>query len=355
MSSRIGPPGPFALADAAVFSASDIEAYEREILANPQATEHDASRFFHQFPKFLCLGTGAEVRREVVLLGTNQRVDFFRRPYGGSFWDIIELKGPHKPLVSGIQTLHPHLSAEVRNAIDQALDYGRLIDKDDCIRLDLKKKGIAVSYPQIIVVVGQNRGEIDAETLRMLYDRARRLGAVDPRSYTDIYAFAKEHYARSKIIILPAMYIAEPQRPSSEIDIEHLARRLAHNPTLVHNLQPRDFEHLVAFLFKSYGYTVSLTPASHIGRDVIATYDHDGIGKLSFLIECKRYAPDRPIGIDAVRSLHGAVVRSGATKGVLVTTSGFSKAAAEFLGRQQNSLNGVDFECLITWLRRHRR
>jgi hypothetical protein len=36
------------------------------------------------------------------LLGTKQRVDFFRRSFGESFWDIIELKHPHKPLVSDV-------------------------------------------------------------------------------------------------------------------------------------------------------------------------------------------------------------------------------------------------------------
>jgi hypothetical protein len=75
---RIWRRAPLALADAALFNAAEIEAYEQEILDNPRPTEHDASRFFQQHPKFLYLGTGAEVRREVVLLGTNQRVDFPR-------------------------------------------------------------------------------------------------------------------------------------------------------------------------------------------------------------------------------------------------------------------------------------
>ena len=77
-----------------VFRRADLDAFEREILCNPAATEHDASRFFAKFPKFLLLGQGDEVRREVVLIdtssGTRQRVDFFRRLYGQAFWDIVD-------------------------------------------------------------------------------------------------------------------------------------------------------------------------------------------------------------------------------------------------------------------------
>jgi Domain of unknown function (DUF4263) len=199
---------PLAIAGPAVFSAAEIDEYEREILANPKATEHDASRFFQEFPKFLHLGSGAELRREVVLLGSNQRVDFFRRSYGEAFWDIIELKHPHKPLVSKADGLHPRLSSDVEDAINQAMDYRDLIEADGELRNYLQSKGVAVCRPQITVVVGQNRGEVNPETLRKLYDRARNRGAVDPRSYTDIYTFAKEHYERSKLIIVPSWHIS---------------------------------------------------------------------------------------------------------------------------------------------------
>jgi len=209
MKSKLWTPAPIAVGNLMLFSASEIEAYERDILANSDATEHDASRFFQKLPKFLHLGQGAEVRREVVLLGSKKRVDFFRRSYGESYWDIIELKHPRKQLVADADLLHPRLSADVDKAINQALDYRDLIDMNGEVRSDLKKKGIAVCRPQIIVVVGQDSGEVDPETLRILYDRARTRGAIDPKSYTDIYKFAKENYTRSSIIIVPALHFAE--------------------------------------------------------------------------------------------------------------------------------------------------
>lgn len=207
---RIWTPAPVAQGDRCVFSAWEIEAYEREILANPQATEHDASRFFRRLPKFLHLGAGVEVRAEVVLVGSDQRVDFFRRLYGEKYWDIVELKGPRKPLITGGKTHHPRLSSAVEQAICQARDYRDLINDDGRIRADLASKGITVCRPQMMVVVGQNSGEVDPERLRILYDRVRSSGALDPRSYTDLHMFAKEYYVRTKTIVIPVLHFQKP-------------------------------------------------------------------------------------------------------------------------------------------------
>jgi hypothetical protein len=71
---------PIALAHPSLFVRREIELYEA-LLADPSINERDASDFFSRFPKFLWIGGGAEVRREVVLLrddgSSPYRVDFF--------------------------------------------------------------------------------------------------------------------------------------------------------------------------------------------------------------------------------------------------------------------------------------
>src|SRR5262245_50060374 len=113
---RIWTPAPIAIAHPNLFRRDEIDAYERQILANPSANEYDASHFFRNHPKFLYLGSAAEIRPEVTFQDTPsgqiQRVDFFRRRYGEKFWDIVELKDPNKPLVVGLKGLHARLSAE---------------------------------------------------------------------------------------------------------------------------------------------------------------------------------------------------------------------------------------------------
>lgn len=64
---EIWTPPSIALAHSAIFTARELNRFEHEILTNPTANEHDASRFFSQSPKFLYLGEGAEIRREVML------------------------------------------------------------------------------------------------------------------------------------------------------------------------------------------------------------------------------------------------------------------------------------------------
>ncbi|KAF0116695.1 MAG: restriction system protein [Rhodospirillaceae bacterium] len=50
-------------------------------------------------------------------------------------------------------------------------------------------------------------------------------------------------------------------------------------------------------------------------------------------VQAKRYAPDNTVGRPAVQAFTGSLVGFGATKGVLVTTSAFSRDAIEFASR----------------------
>ena len=50
------------------------------------------------------------------------------------------------------------------------------------------------------------------------------------------------------------------------------------------------------------------------------------------VIQAKRY--ENTVGVSAVRDLFGTVQNEGASKGILVTTSGYGKAAFEFAKRK---------------------
>ena len=59
------------------------------------------------------------------------------------------------------------------------------------------------------------------------------------------------------------------------------------------------------------------------------------------VIQAKRYK--HTVGVSAVRDLFGTVQNEGASKGILVTTSGFGKASFDFATAKaiKNSLVGV--------------
>jgi hypothetical protein len=195
------------LAHPALFDRLEIDAYEREVLSNPRATEHDASRFFANYPKFLFLGKGSRVRREVVFLdatsGRRSRVDFFRQNYGEAYWDIIELKSPGVESVTRPDGDHPRPSGAVYDALNQAEDYRSALDADPQARAKLLEQGINVYHPQILVVVGRTPDNIEPEVMRDLFDRTRR-GPTEFRTYDDLHRFATDHYASSHLIVVPA-------------------------------------------------------------------------------------------------------------------------------------------------------
>ncbi|MEA2559562.1 MAG: hypothetical protein QOH06_1066 [Acidobacteriota bacterium] len=267
-------PGLMAVAPRHLFSAAEISTYEREILGNPRATELDASRFFARYPKFLHIGTGgsAELRREMVLLDqvgrATCRVDFFRRSFGRSFWDIIELKDPRKPFVVGTNGHHPHLSAEVGVAIDQALDYRDLLDQNTEVRNRLRKKGILVWRPQIIVVVGQIDDSVPVETLQVLYDRIRQRGAIEAWSYTEIWRFAREHYESSGITIVPATHLSLWETSEQNL-IEILLRRAADAP----DISSHELDLLIALLKESVPEVTTISGLSHLIRSAQSLLD----------------------------------------------------------------------------------
>jgi restriction system protein len=123
------------------------------------------------------------------------------------------------------------------------------------------------------------------------------------------------------------------------------------NPELMTSMPPRRFEELVAAIFRNNGFYVELTPESRDnGVDIIAVERSALTGESVHLIECKRYAPDRPVGIGVVQRLLGVVTHMRATKGVIVTTSHFTSPARSLASNSRHVLTLRDYEALTFWL-----
>ena len=72
-------------------------------------------------------------------------------------------------------------------------------------------------------------------------------------------------------------------------------------------LSPREFEELVTELLSSFGWQIKLSPPTRDGGfDILGiTADASGL-EASWIVECKRYAENRKVGVDLVRQLYGA-------------------------------------------------
>jgi HJR/Mrr/RecB family endonuclease len=146
------------------------------------------------------------------------------------------------------------------------------------------------------------------------------------------------------------------QLPGKELILEAstaLAHQVAKDPALLHRLTPREFEEFIAELFSWFGYEVHLTARTRDGgRDIVAVRgDHGILSKL--LIECKRFAPARPVGLSYVRELYAVKTLEKATKAILATTSHFTRDARRLERQLIYELELKDFEAVIAWTREY--
>ncbi|MCV0425777.1 MAG: restriction endonuclease [Roseibium sp.] len=98
---------------------------------------------------------------------------------------------------------------------------------------------------------------------------------------------------------------------------------------------PIFFEKLIVELLVAMGYGGShKNAAEQLGRSgdggVDGVINEDRLGLDRIYVQAKRYAEGNSIGRPEVQGFVGSLVGLGATKGVFVTTSGFSRGAVEY-------------------------
>lgn len=121
------------------------------------------------------------------------------------------------------------------------------------------------------------------------------------------------------------------------------------NPEKLKNIDRRKFEEMVAELFTGFGYNVELTKQTRDGgKDIIAIKKCDV--NLKYLIECKRPDPGNPVSISPVRELYAVKTSERATKGILATTSFFTKDALSFFNMHKWELEPKDYNGIMAWI-----
>ena len=114
-------------------------------------------------------------------------------------------------------------------------------------------------------------------------------------------------------------------------------------------LTPKEFESLITNLFEKMGLETRQTQPSRDGGVDCVAYDARPIFGGKVVIQAKRYK--NTVGVSAVRDLFGTMQNEGATKGILVTTSGYGKASHEFANGKPLEL--IDDSGLLFLLNEH--
>ncbi len=111
-------------------------------------------------------------------------------------------------------------------------------------------------------------------------------------------------------------------------------------------LTPSEFESLITNLFVKMGLETRLTQASRDGGVDCVAFDPRPIFGGKVVIQAKRYK--NTVGVGAVRDLFGTMHNEGASKGILVTTSGYGKASFDFAdGKPLELLSGSNLLYLL--------
>jgi len=112
------------------------------------------------------------------------------------------------------------------------------------------------------------------------------------------------------------------------IPLGEVRKYIAAKKEKVYEVDPDVFEDIVGSIFQDFGYQVRVTgqrvpgEEGDDGIDVILESSEGTIG-----IEVRRYKKSLRIEADAIRSLAGALLLGGHTKGIFITTSKFRRGA----------------------------
>lgn len=135
-----------------------------------------------------------------------------------------------------------------------------------------------------------------------------------------------------------------------QIVTRSLIERIGSDPGQLFAMASHEFEELVAELLRSNGYEISMTPRTRDGGKDMYAARRDRLGSFLYVVECKRNAPDRAVGIEVVRALHGVAQHERVNAGILLTTSSFSGPARAFASEVSNQLSLRDYFDLREWI-----
>lgn len=110
------------------------------------------------------------------------------------------------------------------------------------------------------------------------------------------------------------------------------------------NVQPYMFEHISAKILKDQGYTSIKVTSRSNDRGIDIVCEKEG---LRYVAQCKRYTSS--VGSPDMQMFIGAMQNAGASNGIFITTSSFTKEAQ--LMANNNRVELVDKIKLAEWLR----
>ena len=133
-----------------------------------------------------------------------------------------------------------------------------------------------------------------------------------------------------------------------------IKRYFSRHPERLYDIEPRQFEALVADILRDLGFDTELTQLTRDGGRDIYAYVRNAVTSFLIFVECKRWSARRKVGIQIVQRVYGAAKAGGAHQSMIVTTSFFTEPAREEQKKMSTELVLADYNTLKTWLRSYR-
>lgn len=193
------------------------------------------------------------------------------------------------------------------------------------------KRGVFVATPAGQALLATKPQRIDVETLK------------DYPAFAEFYGQTGTSSQPDQIAATVAATNSDAT-PEEQIDAAHAILTAAIKADLLQRVMeqsPSFFERLIVELLVEMGYGGSHEDAARqLGKSgdggIDGVIDEDRLGLDRIYVQAKRYAAGSAVGRPEVQGFVGSLVGLGASKGVYVTTSAFSRQAVDYAkGLQQ--------------------
>jgi restriction system protein len=245
-----------------------------------------------------------------------------------------------------------HKESFVRGIFDDFVYQLALAVPHAFFACDVHQAVQAIVFNGWVTYVNRATGNNTTACIASLHCEASELLKINLRAVD-----AKACFRALKGVASPQISSLTPVRPI--INVDRNDRRFVNSQNVISDIDGgtnlaaigwEEFEHLIRELFEkefsSGGGEVKVTQASRDGGVDAVAFDPDPIRGGKIVIQAKRYT--NTVDVSAVRDLYGTVHSEGATKGILVTTSGFGPDAHRFAkGKPLTLLDGNNLLFLL--------
>ena len=195
--------------------------------------------------------------------------------------------------------------------------------------------------------------QVTAEGERLLAETPIRIDRETLRSYPAYVAWRTGKTTPSgnsdTESILPEDSIGTPEE-ALHLAVEQLRSALEADVLgRVCKVTPAFFERVIVDLLLAMGYgggnpTMGRVTGKSGDGGIDGTIKEDALGLDEIYVQAKRYADGKTVGESDLRNFAGALDAAGTTKGVFVTTAGFTRAAEEYVARSPKRIVLIDGE-----------